>query len=454
MSMKKPADVADVQAAQPEEEAALRASADTRGISRKALWVLALGFGGFLLWAALAPLDEGVPSAGTVAIDTKRKMVQHLTGGIVKEVLVREGEKVQADQVLMRLDEAVSKANFESIRQRYLGLSAMQSRLMAEQTGASAIAFRKEVLEAMSDPFIAQQVNNQQQLFASRRQSLQADTQAMNESIEGSKAQIVAATEMLTQRRRQQALLKDELQNITDLVKEGYAPRTRQMELERALADTQASIADLTGNIQRSQRAIAEVTQRIVQRQSEYRKDVDSQLADVAREVQADAEKFTAQKADLQRNEIRAPSAGQVMGLMVQSVGAVVQPGQRLMEIVPDEQQLLLEARIAPHLIDKVHAGLEADIRFHTFAHSPQLVVHGKVLSVSADLLMDPQNPQVPAYYLARLEVTPEGMKVLGHRQMQPGMPAEVVIKTGERSMLTYIFNPLTKRLASSMKEE
>ena len=453
LSSNKKSEVTDAQVRPGQEEEALRASSDTRSIARKALWVLGLGFGGFLLWAAFAPLDEGVPSMGMVAIDTKRKTVQHLTGGIVKEVLVREGEKVKADQVLMRLDEAVSKANFESVRQRYLGLSAMQSRLLAEQSGASDIAFRKEVLEAMGDAFIAQQIANQKLLFASRRQALQADVQAMNESIEGSRAQIEAAREMLNQRRRQQALLKDEIQNISDLVKEGYAPRTRQMELERMLADTQASIADLTGNIQRAQRAVAELTQRILLRQSEYRKEVDSQLADVSREVQADAEKFAAQKADLQRVDIRAPSAGQVMGLMVQSVGAVVQPGQKLMDVVPDEQQLLLEAHIAPHLIDKVHAGLDADIRFNSFAHSPQLVVHGKVISVSGDLLVDPQNPQA-AYYLARLEVTPEGLKTLGQRQMQPGMPAEIVIKTGERSMLTYLLKPLLKRMASSMKEE
>jgi protease secretion system membrane fusion protein len=160
-----------------------------------------------------------------------------------------------------------------------------------------------------------------------------------------------------------------------------------------------------------------------------------------------------AQKADLQRVEIRSPVAGQVVGLAVQSVGAVVQPGQRLMEIVPDEQALLLETRIAPHLIDKVHAGLAADVRFSTFAHSPQLVVEGKVLSVSGDLLADPQNPQM-AYFLARLEVTPEGMKTLGKHQLQPGMPAEVVIKTGERSLLKYLLSPLTKRMAGSMKEE
>ena len=432
----------------------LRASADTASIARKALWALGIGFGGFLIWAALAPLDEGVPTSGMVAIDTKRKTVQHLTGGIVKEVLVREGEMVKEGQVLMRLDEAVTKANYESVRQRYLGLSAMQTRLRAEQAGAAKLVFDKDVLDAAaSDPYVAQQVNNQRQLFDTRRAGLQADLQGLQESIEGVKAQRDAAKLMLVQRQQQLALLKEELANTRELVKDGYAPRNRQLELERMTAEVQANIADLTGNSIRTERAVAELTQRTMSRKAEYRKEVESQLADVAREVQADAEKYVAEKANLQRVEIRSPSAGQVVGLTVQTVGAVVQPGQKLMDVVPDEQALLLETRIAPHLIDKVQAGLPADIRFNTFAHSPQLVVEGKVLSVSGDLLTDPQNPQI-AYYLARLQVTPQGMKSLGQRQMQPGMPAEVVIKTGERSMLKYLLNPLLKRLAGSMKEE
>jgi len=151
--------------------------------------------------------------------------------------------------------------------------------------------------------------------------------------------------------------------------------------------------------------------------------------------------------------DIRSPADGQVVSLAVQTVGAVVQPGQKLMDIVPERQVLLLEAQIPPHLIDKVQAGLPTDIRFNTFAHTPQLVVEGKVISVSGDLLTDPANPQI-SYFLARLEVTPEGMKTLGNRQMQAGMPAEVVIKTGSRSVLTYMLNPLLKRLAGSMKEE
>ena len=446
--------VEDAQVKRLSEDDELRTSADTASIARKALWALGIGFGGFLIWAALAPLDEGVPTSGMVTIDTKRKAVQHLTGGIVKEVLVREGEIVKEGQVLMRLDEAVTKANYESIRQRYLGLSAMQTRLRAEQAGAAKLVFDKDVLDAAAvDPYVAQQVNNQKQLFETRRAGLQSDLQGLQESIEGVKAQRDATKLMLVQRQQQLSLLKEELANTRELVKDGYAPRNRQLELERMTAEVQANIADLTGSSIRTERAVAELTQRSLSRKAEYRKEVESQLADVAREVQADAEKFVAEKANLQRIDIRSPSAGQVVGLTVQTVGAVVQPGQKLMDVVPDEQALLLETRIAPHLIDKVQAGLSADIRFNTFAHSPQLVVEGKVLSVSGDLLTDPQNPQI-AYYLARLQVTPQGMKTLGQRQMQPGMPAEVVVKTGERSMLTYLLNPLLKRLAGSMKEE
>jgi protease secretion system membrane fusion protein len=157
--------------------------------------------------------------------------------------------------------------------------------------------------------------------------------------------------------------------------------------------------------------------------------------------------------ADLDRIEIKSPANGQVVGLSVQTVGAVLQPGQKLLDVVPDSQTLLLEAHISPHLIDKVQAGLPADVRFNAFAHSPQLVVEGKVISVSGDLLSDPQQPQY-SYYLARVQVTPAGMKTLGQRQMQPGMPTEIVIKTGERSLLTYLLHPLTKRMAASMKEE
>jgi protease secretion system membrane fusion protein len=445
--------VQDAQVVNSNDDEGPRASSDTRAVARTGMLVLAVGFGGFLLWAGFAPLDEGVPTQGMVTLDTKRKTVQHLSGGLVKEVLVQEGQQVKEGQPLLRLDGAVAKANFEAVRQRYLGYRAMQSRLFAEQAGNGVINFHPDVKAAMNDPLIQQQVSTQQQLIQARRAALAADLQGIEESMQGLKEQLGSYQNILVQRRSQLALLTEELTNTRGMVKEGYAPRNRQLELERMVAESNASIADLTGNSLRISRQVAELGQRSLARKQEYRKEIESQLADVTREVQSDAEKFVAVTADLDRMEIKSPANGQVVGLTVQTVGAVLQPGQKLLDVVPDQQTLLLEAHIPPHLIDKVQTGLMADIRFNSFAHSPQLVVDGKVMSVSGDLLSDPQQPQY-SYYLARVQVTPEGIKTLGARQMQPGMPAEIVIKTGERSLLTYLLHPLTKRMAASMKEE
>jgi len=425
---------------------------EAKRAGRIGLWALAIGFGGFLLWAGLAPLDEGVPGQGVVAIDTKRKAVQHLSGGIVKEVLVGEGDEVKEGQLLIRLDEAVARANYEGARQRYLGLRAMQGRLVAEQSGAAKISFHPDLEKAGADPLIRQQMQNQEQLFMTRRSLLRSDLQSIEESIQGQQGLLQAYAGMLANRRNQLSLINEELGNLRGLVKEGYAPRNRQLEMERMAADSSTAIADLQGNTVRAQRAMGELRQRAISRQQEYRREVETQLADVSREVLSEEQKFKAVSNDLERTEIKAPVAGQVVSLAVQTVGGVIQSGQKLMDIVPENGALLLEARVAPHLIDRVHAQLPVDVRFNSFAHSPQLVVQGKVVSVSGDLLTEPQTGV--SYYLARVQVTPEGLKTLGKRQLHPGMPVEVVFKTGERSLLTYLLHPLIKRVSASMKEE
>ncbi|MDF2466740.1 MAG: HlyD family type secretion rane fusion protein [Ramlibacter sp.] len=426
--------------------------ADSGRAGRIGLWALGIGFAGFLIWAAFAPLDEGVAAQGMVAIDTKRKAVQHLTGGLVKEVLVREGENVKEGQVLIKLDEATARANNEASRQRYLSLRAMQARLLAEQSGSRTITYHPDLVAGSADPLIKSQMMTQEQLLASRRAGLAADLQSLNEQIQGQEASIRAYDSMQESRKSQLALLNEELKNTRGLVAEGYAPRNRQLELERAVAEANASMAELIGNSLRARRSIGDLRQRAISRQQEYRKEIETQMADVSREVLAEAEKYRALQNDLARVEIKAPATGQVVGLTVQTSGGVIQSGQKLMDIVPNDEPLLLEARVQPNFIDRVHAGLPVDIRFSAFAHAPTMVVDGKVLSVSGDLLTDPANNV--SYYLARVTVTPEGLKKLGNRQMQPGMPTEVIFKTGERSLLTYMLGPLTKRMAASMKEE
>lgn len=434
------------------DESGMPPGADTTRATRIGLWALALGLGGFLLWAAFAPLDEGVPSQGVVAIDTKRKSVQHPTGGIVKEVLVGEGDQVREGQLLIKLDEAATRANYEAVRQHYLSLRANQGRLLAEQSGAATIGFHPDLKSAASDPLIQSQIFTQQQLFQSRKAALRADVQGLQEGIEGQQALIRSYESVLASRRNQLALLNDELANTRSLVKEGYAPRNRQLELERNVSEISAAQAELLGNISRAQRAIAEMRQRVIARQQEYRKEVEAQLSEVTREVQSDEAKFRALSDDLGRIEIKSPATGQVVGLAVQTVGAVIGSGQKLMDIVPENELLMVETKVAPNLIDKVHAGLPVDIRFNSFANTPQLVVEGKVVSVSGDLLTEQQTGA--QYFLSRVAVTPEGYKRLGKRQLQAGMPVEVVFKTGERTLLAYLLHPLTKRMAASMKEE
>ena len=428
------------------------AMADTRRIIRKGVLFLLIGLGGFLIWAAYAPLDEGVPTQGTVSIDTKRKTIQHLNGGIVREVHVHEGAQVTAGQVLITLEPALARAKFESVRQHYYGVRAMESRLLAEQQGLDKIDFHIDIQSVLNEPLVQQQIDTQQQLFHSRQEALFTKIASIKTEITGQEVVTEGLRKVLSQREKQLGLLQQELQGIKELVHEGYAPRSKMSELSRNEADLAASIADTASQIERSKQQLDELKQKLKLSRQEYRKEVDERLAEVQREVQADAEKLAAATEELQRTELRAPVNGQVVGLAVQTVGAVVQPAEKLMDIVPDQAHLLLEAQIPPHLSDRVRLGLKADIRFSAFSHSPQLVVEGVLQSISQDLLTDPESRT--SYYLARINITPEGAEVLGHRKIQPGMPAEVVIKTGERTLLTYLMHPLLRRFAQSMKEE
>ena len=417
---------------------------------------LVIGFFGFFIWACFAPLDEGVPSSGVVSIDTKRKVIQHLSGGIVKQVLVKEGQMVMAGQTLLTLDDMTAKARFEEIRQHYLGLRAREGRLASEQVGANVIQMHPDLKAAADDPLVMQQLQNQSMLLASRRGSLNSALQGIEESIQGKQAAIQGYQVMLDNRKTQQALLSEQIKSITELVNDGYAPRIQLQDLQLRQAQSNGDIADTLSAISQAKRAISEMKQHALAQKQEYRKEVDTQMAEVKIEVDADAEKLKAATEDLARMEVRSPVAGQVVGLQFQTVGAVIQPAQKIMDIVPVNEGLILEVKVAPNLIDKIHNNQMADIRFSSFSNSPLLKVEGHVISVSHDLLTDAgADPSKSiSYYLARVEITPKGMKTLGSRVLESGMPAQVVINTGERSLLAYLLHPFVKRLAASMKEE
>ena len=429
-------------------------STDTDQPIRLGFWVLIVGFGGFLAWAALAPLDEGVTAPAQVAIETHRRTIQHMTGGVVKRVLVKEGQTVKAGDVLLELDEAQARAAYESVRQNYLGMRAAESRLLSEQIERPAIDFHADLLAGASDPLVRQHIASQTALFNARKGALDAELSAARESIAGYEAQIAGFEGMIRSRNVQAGLQDEQIASIRGLAAEGYASRNQLLQLEQSQADLRSTITELQANRLRSTQSIAETKMRMAQRRQEYHKEEGTQLADVRREVQAGQEKLTAITEELGRTQLKTPVDGQVVGLMVTAIGGIVSPGQKLLDVVPAGEELLVDAKIPTHVIDRVHVGDSTDIRFSGFAHSPQLVLDAKLISLAGDALTEQQGQQTASFYLGRVRVTPKGMKDLGDRVMQPGMPAEVVIRTGERTLLTYLLSPLTKRIAWSMKEE
>ncbi len=432
----------------------LQRYSNSRTTARVGVWVLLAGISGFLGWAALAPLDEGVPTEGVVSIATSHRVVQHPTGGIVSRILVREGQEVRKGDTLITLDDQNAKARYEEIRQHYLGLRAQESRLLAEKAGSGTIRFHEDLLKYQHDPFIQQHMINQSQLLQARQGTLAADVAAKRESIAGQKALIDGYQGLLQSHQAQLVLLQEQLSGVRDLVKEGYAPRVQQNDLEQRAAQLQGQIASVQGEMLRSRKSILELNQQINIRQQTEKKEIDTEMAQVKLQVQSDAEKFKALEDELGRTTLYA--SGQVTGLQVHTVGAVIQPGQKLMDIVPADEPLLIDARILPHLIDRVHEGQIADVRFSTFADSPQLSVQGSLSMISRDLVTQLGGEEVAgqAYYLARVSITPQGLRELKGRQLQPGMPVQIVIKTAERTLLTYWMHPFTKRIAASMKEE
>jgi protease secretion system membrane fusion protein len=291
----------------------------------------------------------------------------------------------------------------------------------------------------------------QGELFVTRRRSLDSDLAVLRENIRGLEAQLQGIEEASRARREQARLLNEEIERQRDLVKDGYLARNRLSEQERALAAVMGAIAEDAGNLGRTRQQIAELRARMLAREQEYRKEVESQLTDVQRDAAALTSRLQALQFELVNTEIKSPADGIVVGLAVHTVGGVVAAGSPMMEIVPADEPLKIDAQVAPHLIDKGKPGLDVDILFPAFQQSTTPHIPGRVVQVSADVLVEPK--QGYPYFKATVEVTADGMKLLRHHQIRAGMPAEVFVRTGERTLLNYLLKPLADRLNRALTE-
>jgi len=413
---------------------------------------IAIGLAVFVIWAAIAPLDEGVPSSAVVTVSSKRKTIQHSHGGIVEQILVKDGDEVRADQVLMKLNEVQARSQLEVAQSQYLIALAVESRLSAERDGQPALRFPALLVKSAADIRAKEAMALQTRLFSSRRGALQSELGALRESFAGLEEQILGTAALEASKKIQTDLISRELNSIRGLVEEGHVPRTKMYELERSEASLSGSRSEDLATIAKARNGIAEIKLKIVQRQHEYQKEVETQLTEVQKDTTSLRDKIVALEDELARTVVKAPTDGYVVALQVHTLGGVVQAGAALMDIVPKGETLVLEAQIASNLIDKVRPGLPATIRFSALRQSITPLAEGKVVTVAADRQVDQKTNF--SYYPAIISIDADSLNRLGDHLLQPGMSAEVIIKTGERTFFNYLLKPLTDRVATSLKEQ
>lgn len=432
--------------------APLTVNTDARSYTRMGWTIVLVGFCGFMLWALFAPLDKGVPLSGTVAKESSRKAIQHQAGGTISEILVKDGDVVKAGQVLVRMNNVQVKAQSDMARSQYFTARAAEARLLAERDGKATLTFPPALEAERKDARVAEVMALQTQLFSARRQTLQNELSATDESIAGIGMQTRGLEESRDSKKEQLGMLKAQLTDMRDLAKDGYIARNRLIELERTYAQINGAISEDIGNIGRSKRQVSELRIRKNQRLDEFQREVRTQLVDTQRDAESYESRITAQDYELAAAEVRSPVNGTVVGVSVFTSGAVVGPGFKLMDIVPTDDALIVEGQLAVNLVDKVKTGLPVEMIFSAFNANSTPHIPGVVTSVSADRFTDEHNGQ--PYYKVRARVTPAGAKIAAHLDIRSGMPADMFIKTGERTMMSYLLKPIFDRAKTSMTEE
>jgi protease secretion system membrane fusion protein len=414
--------------------------------------VILFGVGGFLLWSVKAPLDAGVVADGTVTVSSNRKTLQHLSGGRVTAIDVKEGDTVKKDQVLVRLDKTPLEMRYSALGAQYLSAKTIEERLLAERDGLEAIVLDASLTQQFSgSKRLVEARQLQARLFETRRKTVQDEVAMLEENLEGLVGQINNLNKVKGFRDHQFSLISRELGAIRSLSEKNYYPKAQMLVLEREAAEISGSISEDILNIAKLKSQQNEIKIKLYQVRHEYLQEVESELTSKQKELSMLEDERISTRHELDNTEIRSPINGTVLDVKVSTVGGVIQPGEHLMDIVAAGQPLQIDARIPVHAIDKMAPGLMVDVLFPALNHALLPSVPARVLTVSADRLIDEATQQ--PYYLAEVQVSREGVKLLGDYKIKAGMPASVTIKTGERTFLSYLFKPLLARLELAFKE-
>ncbi len=405
---------------------------------------------GIVGWAGSAKIDGAAVAQGVITVESYRQAVQHLEGGIISQLLVREGDVVEAGQPVALLDDTQFSSQLDAVRSELGASQAIEARLQAERDGANQIQFPESLLElAESDPRLHDLMAAEQAVFEERRLDLQGEIDVLGQRILSARQEIegLEERELLFQERI--ALYEEELAGLRSLFADGLGDKVRLRLLEREFAEVRGDLSTVRTQRTQAELRIEETQLEIRQAQQRFRTEVVSQLSDIRQRI-FDAQQRQRRLTDqVRRTTIAAPVGGRVVGLEVHTVGAVLAPGDKLMDIIPQTGKLVVDAEVSPDDIDKVYPGLEADVRFTALNFRTTPVVRGQVVTVSADRL---ETADGQPYFLARIEVPEEQRLLLDEQPILPGMSADVFIITGERTALNYVMRPLTDALATSMR--
>lgn len=441
----------DHQAVQPAEpEQAAQPHIDDQPIRRIGYLILFLTFGLFGSWAALAPLNSAALAPGVVTVKSYRKTVQHLEGGIVKALHVRDGDLVKAGDVLIELDGSQTLAELEMLRSQSIAIRVMENRLLAERDDQPSVTFAST--PEGNDQRVIEAEENERRIFLARRNARLGEIDVLNkrrvqldEQIRGFQAMIASKQELADS-------YQEEVGDLSALLKEGFVDKQRLHEQERSLSRLRSEMAELKSSIAQTRLQIGETELQIAQLQKNFVAEVVKQLAEVQTQGFDLRERLSAAQDRADRIQIRAPESGMVLGMKVHTVGGVVGQGTPLLDIVPANEELIVEVQIAPTDIDRIAIGKLADIRFSAFNNATTPVIEGRLIHVSADRLTNEQTGM--AYYLGRIALTAQGRADLGNLLLVPGMPAEVLINTGARTLFSYLVQPASNAFARSLIED
>lgn len=416
-------------------------------------WIIVLvGFVGFFIWATFAPLAQGVPAPGKVVVEGQRQTVQTAVGGRIKAFHVRDGDTVEAGQVLVELDETPFESARSSAFSQWVAAQAEVDRLTAELLEADDITFAPSLLAFEDNAQVAQAKALQTQIMQSRQRVVQNETAAFKGNIAGLQRQIAAVERSLASRTREVTLLEEQVAALGPLAAEGLVSRNRAAEQERALSQAEGALANMEGELGRLMASKAETELALTRRLDELRRESQQRLNEVRQIADRAMAQLNAAQYELQNVAIRAPTDGVVVGNQVHTVGGVFQAGEKLMDVVPQARQLDIEAQVEVHMVDSVKVGLPVDLMFSALDLERTPVAQGEVTHVSADRLMDEVTRQ--PYFKVSVRLTEEGVKDLDGQTIRPGMPVDVFIKTGERSLMTYLLKPLLDRSSTALTEE